>query len=94
MYSHFISAYPKEGCGIIQNNKFVPIENIAEGDQEFIFSSKDWIAAQMRGPIQALVHSHPKDSCYASAYDFTNMEHFNHPFIIMSLKNLEIGIYI
>lgn len=61
---HVASEYPNEACGVViqsgHNQLFIPCRNIASqpGDA-FTLSPEDKAAAQERGEIIMIVHSHP-----------------------------------
>lgn len=55
--AHMAAAYPREGCGLIVDGRFVPIENTAE-DAEYEFTMP--ADTVLRYPhIDAVIHSHP-----------------------------------
>ena len=56
---HVISQYPTEACGIVRNNVFVPLKNIADNPlQDFKMDVMDY-AREMALGVDAIVHSHP-----------------------------------
>lgn len=54
--AHMAAAYPREGCGLIVDGRFVPVENTAEGADEFAMPA-DTVLRYPR--IDAVIHSHP-----------------------------------
>lgn len=61
---HVISEYPKEACGVViqQGNGqvYIPCRNIyEEPTEQFILSPEDQLAAESRGELLMIIHSHP-----------------------------------
>lgn len=54
--AHMAAAYPREGCGLVVDGRFVPVENVAEGADEFAMPA-DTVLRYPR--IDAVIHSHP-----------------------------------
>lgn len=54
--AHMAAAYPREGCGLVVDGRFVPVENTAEGADEFAMPA-DTVLRYPR--IDAVIHSHP-----------------------------------
>ncbi len=53
---HAVEQYPRESCGIVVNNEYVPLENmLVHGEDAFEFSAEEL----MRPGLQAVAHSHP-----------------------------------
>ena len=93
---HFEKEYPKEGCGIIGivkgKKKWFPCENLAEDNENFILSSKDWFYVKQRADIFAVVHSHPDCSNKASQADIDNCNTLGVPYYIFSYPDMELNI--
>lgn len=53
---HMAAAYPREGCGLVVDGRFVPVENVAEEADEFAMPA-DTVLRYPR--IDAVIHSHP-----------------------------------
>lgn len=54
--AYLASVYPREGCGLIVDGAFVPIENTAKSTDEFAMP----VDTVLKYPkLQAVVHSHP-----------------------------------
>lgn len=72
---HFISEYPKEGCGLIVNEfGFIACPNIAD-DPEQNFQISRTMQNKYHGDILAVVHSHPDGlRCPSSSDMQTQME--------------------
>jgi proteasome lid subunit RPN8/RPN11 len=75
----------KERCGIIIDNKFFEIKNIAENDYEFVMDPKELYWYIKNSKLKAIVHTHV-DSCNPSTYDIYNMKFWKVPWIIISKK--------
>lgn len=60
---HGLAEYPRESCGlvIIQRGRqvYVPCRNMALDRDQFIIDPNDYAAADERGEILAVIHSHP-----------------------------------
>lgn len=61
--SHGEAEFPRESCGlvIIQKGRqvYFPCQNLALDDDQFIINPEDYAAADQRGEIVAVIHSHP-----------------------------------
>ena len=59
MNAHFLARHPEEGCGIVVNEQFIPIENIAEEPElDFRMRKGDYFYHDQKSGVQAVVHSH------------------------------------
>lgn len=58
---HAVSVWPAECCGIISNDKYIPMQNIAE-DVFKTFKMDPVELAKLNGSIHAILHTHPYDS--------------------------------
>lgn len=66
---HAIDCYPEESCGYIQGGEYVPCKNThAEPRRFFRIDPRTMAAARKRGPIQAILHSHPNGP-FGPSYD-------------------------
>jgi len=63
-----IKQYPKEACGIIVDNKFIPIENSNEKPEKNFTISAEKIA-RFLGKIQFIVHTHCRKPAEAEIFD-------------------------
>lgn len=93
---HFEREYPREGCGIIGivkgKKKWFPCENVAEGTDSFILSSKDYIEIRSKADIVAIVHSHPDASNEPSDHDIKCCNVLGIPYYIFSYPSMELNI--
>lgn len=96
IYSHFESEYPREGCGVIGivkgKKRWFPCENLAEGTESFILSSKDYFKVKQQADIFAIVHSHPDDSNEASEVDINSCNALGVPYYIYSYPEMELNV--
>lgn len=59
MATYLLEQYPMEACGILKDNIFIPITNVAANpQQEFEFDAAEWFL--LKDNAQAIVHTH----CY------------------------------
>ena len=57
---HAIKEAPKESCGIVVDNKYLPCSNISNTPEDnFAIHPKDFLKARSEGKLQYIVHSHP-----------------------------------
>jgi proteasome lid subunit RPN8/RPN11 len=93
---HFENEYPREGCGLIGVVKgkkiWVPCTNLAEGDQDFILSPKEFIEAKKKADIIGIVHSHVHSSNEASDNDIKFCNALGIPYYIFSYPEMELNI--
>lgn len=65
--AHALQEYPKESCGLVINNVYIPYENVAEDPLkafEFAASVKEDLVA-----CTAIIHSHPDGNDFPSKTD-------------------------
>ncbi len=62
---HIIDTYPQEGCGLIVDDIFIPIKNIAEDPCNFFQMDNEDV---IQHKITAVLHSHCNDK-YPTGYD-------------------------
>lgn len=93
---HFEKEYPREGCGVIGivkgKKKWFPCENLAEGEHNFIISSRDYLKVKQQADILAIVHSHPDGSNEASEHDINCCNALGVPYYIFSYPSMELNI--
>ena len=78
--------YPEvEICGVVVDGRFLPCRNICDKPHsEFAIHPLDWVTAENRGEIQAIVHSHPFASPEPSQPDRAAIEKSGLPWIIVN----------
>ena len=93
---HFEKEYPREGCGVIGvvkgKKRWFPCENVAEDDDNFIISSKDYFDIKRKADIIAIVHSHPDASNEPSEHDINHCNAIGLPYYIFSYPDMELNI--
>lgn len=86
-----LQSRPKEACGlvIIENGKevFVPCRNISEINSQFIIDPVDYSAAEDRGEIVRVIHSHVNQNPHPSECDKVSCEASGLPWSIVSVPN-------
>lgn len=88
---HAVAEYPRECCGLIVVVKgkelYLPCRNIAEGSSDFILHHEDLAAAEDKGDVLALVHSHPDGSHLPSEADRVQIAAHGIPWYILSVNS-------
>ncbi len=57
---HAMSVLPAESCGLVVKGTYWPCRNIADNpSDEFQIHPTDYLTILAKGPIEAVVHSHP-----------------------------------
>lgn len=86
--------FPKEACGVViettEGQEYVPCKNEAEGDlalDRFELSPSDYMAAEERGEVIAIAHTHPNSSANPTDADLVMCSRTNVPWIIMSIPS-------
>jgi proteasome lid subunit RPN8/RPN11 len=92
--AHAVAEYPRECCGLAVVFKgrqiYVPCRNQAETPAEhFILHPEDYAAAEDRGEIIAVLHSHPNVPARASEGDRVSCEGSGLPWYIVSVMPSE-----
>ena len=94
--AHFEKEYPREGCGIIGivkgKKQFFPCENVAEGNENFVISSKDYFGFKRKMDIIGIVHSHPDGSSEPSEHDINCCNAIGIPYYIFSYPDMDLTI--
>lgn len=84
---------PRESCGLVIVEKgrevFVPCQNLSEVDDNFILDPKDYAAAEERGEIVRVIHSHCYIRARPSEADKVSCEASGLPWSIVSVPNGE-----
>lgn len=89
---HLRSCYPNEGCGVVINEQFYPLPNIAQHPRSsFVMHAEDLALLQdANGPLEAIVHSHPDASPLPSDADKVHAEEYGVEWFIASVSAQEI----
>lgn len=87
--SHVLAEYPREACGLLiavgDKQQYVSCRNNATDDRDFQLSAADYAAAEDRGMILAVVHSHVDQSAKPSQADRVSCEATALPWHIVSV---------
>lgn len=93
---HFEKEYPREGCGVVGvvkgKKRFFPCKNVAEGTEDFIMCSEDYMNLKRQMDIVAIVHNHPDGTNEASEGDINNCNAVGLPYYIFSYPAMELNI--
>ena len=93
IYEHFKDNYPREGCGVLAVVKgkveWFPCRNVAEGDNDFVIDSKQYIDIGHRADIVGIVHSHPDGTCEPSGNDIKYCNTLGVPYYIFSYPEVD-----
>lgn len=85
---HAAQAYPRECCGvvIVERGKsvYVPCRNVAESNEHFVIHPDDYCAAEDRGEVVKIVHSHPNAAPSPSQADRVGCELSGVPWLIIN----------
>jgi len=80
---HAEAEFPKESCGFVLNDEYVPIENVHdEPTKHFAIHPKEYINANRVSTLQAIVHSHPNGELEPSWDDLQVQLKTNVPWVI------------
>jgi len=91
---HFEEWYPKEGCGVLGVVKgdlqWFPCDNIAEGEEDFVIDSQQYLKISRKCDIVGVVHSHPDASCDPSISDVNYCNATGVPYYIFSYPEMDL----
>ena len=86
---------PKESVGLLINKKgkkiYLPCNNISSESDSFILDPNDYIKAEKKGEIIAVIHSHPITPPIPSQADKVSCEHTKLPWYIVNPKTEQWG---
>ncbi|MGN7985138.1 C40 family peptidase [Burkholderia sp. 22313] len=93
---HAIRAYPHECCGLViverGRERYVECSNAATDGDHFILPAQEYAAAEDRGAVVAVVHSHPDASAEASEADRAACEASGMVWHIVEVRRSDDGI--
>jgi proteasome lid subunit RPN8/RPN11 len=82
---HAISESPRECCGLIVADQYVPCRNVSESPcEQFSICPEDWVTAEELGEIMIIVHSHPYANPQPSPADRAACEISGLPWLIVN----------
>lgn len=90
MRAHAARDFPREACGLVVGGAYLPCRNLAQSQAHFIMAPEDIAAAEGRGPIEAVVHSHPNAAPEPSEADRVMMERWGVPWFIVNWPTGEV----
>jgi proteasome lid subunit RPN8/RPN11 len=86
--SHADETKERECCGLIVahhlRKHYIRIRNVANSNQQFVMDAAEQAAAEDKGTVLAVVHSHPKISAKPSQADLVCIEKSQLPWVIMN----------
>ena len=86
---HAEQEYPKEAAGLIVNGSYFTSRNIApQPRKNFVIDPVDYARAMYLGPIEGVVHSHPKGTP-VSNHDRDSCKQTKLPWYIYSVPDQE-----
>ncbi|MCP1652735.1 C40 family peptidase [Pseudomonas nitroreducens] len=93
---HAVAVYPAECCGLVirgpRRREYVPCRNTAATpDDQFRIAPEDYAAAEDRGQVLAVVHSHPDWSSAPSEADRACCEASGLPWYIVEVRRGDDG---
>lgn len=88
-----LNGSPKESCGVVVDNQYIPCTNLSEEEDQFSIDPIDLVRAEAVGEIQAYVHSHPDGTTEASEPDRVGINHHGKTWLICSYPEEDIALY-
>ena len=97
IYAHAGSEAPRECCGLVvqdgNNEKYIPLENISENENDFKIDPKTFVKYQLISKIKYVVHSHYNQDCRPSEVDKKQCREVGIPYLIVSYPDKQYEIY-
>lgn len=88
---HAKTEAPRECCGLVISFKgkpqYYPCKNIHPEYNNFLLDPSDYIAAETKGDVLAVVHSHVQHLAKFSSFDIASINKGNVPWILYSLQD-------
>lgn len=89
--AHAVEVYPQECCGVVlavgRKKEYVRIDNVAEDPtMGFRMDEMQLLAAEERGTVVTIVHSHPGASSAPSNHDKSQCENSKLPWCILGVS--------
>jgi len=86
---HALSDWPREACGLVvavgNKPQYIPCRNLADDGRDFRLPAEDYAAAEERGQVLALVHSHIDRDAQPSEADRVSCEATGLPWHIVAV---------
>lgn len=97
IYAHAGREAPRECCGLVvqdgNNEKYIPLENISENENDFKIDPKTFVKYQLISKIKYVVHSHYNQDCRPSKVDKKQCREVGIPYLIVSYPDKQYEIY-
>ena len=97
IYAHAGREAPRECCGLVvqdgNNEKYIPLENISENENDFKIDPKTFVKYQLISKIKYVVHSHYNQDCRPSEVDKKQCREVGIPYLIVSFPDKQYEIY-
>ena len=97
IYAHAGREAPRECCGLVvqdgNNEKYIPLENISENENDFKIDPKTFVKYQLISKIKYVVHSHYNQDCRPSEVDKKQCREVGIPYLIVSYPDKKYEIY-
>ena len=88
IYDHAGREAPRECCGLVvqdgNNEKYIPLENISEIENQFKIDPKTFVKYQLISKIKYVVHSHYGSDSRPSEADKLQCKEVGIPYLIVS----------
>ena len=81
--AHAINEYPRESCGIVVDDKYIPCKNLSTNKDSIKINPKEHPHHWMNHSVQAIIHSHPNGPLYPSEADMLSQVKTNLPWGII-----------
>lgn len=79
--------YPRESCGMIVDNKYIPVENVSNRPLDSFAMPKNIVSeAVISGKLEAIVHSHPDADAEPTSVDMESQMRMAIPFGVLSVE--------
>lgn len=82
-----ISEYPNEMCGVVVGGEYIPCRNISDNPTfHFVVHNDDYQAALVKGPVEAVIHSHCDHTSAPSEADLQGCAESDVPWAILEVR--------